>query len=161
MRQEVDVNLAPSRSLAEAVRLCRDNANFLASLLHLYGRADAELAGTGVVCLAGGACCKFDLTEHRLYVSTGELALLSTIPPPRPKRCLRQRCPWQIGPRCNARNNRPLGCRTFFCDKRQKDFRDDLYERTYREIRSLHQRHCLPYAYIELAAALLQLTQES
>ena len=161
MRRAVDGSLASAQPLAEAVRQCRANAGFLASLTRLYAQTDAELAGTGVVCMAGGACCKFDLTEHRLYVSTGELALLSIVPPPRPNRCRRRRCPWQTGPRCDARNNRPLGCRTFFCDKRQKDFRDDFYERTYREIRSLHQRYCLPYAYIELTTAILQLTQKS
>jgi Fe-S-cluster containining protein len=33
-------------------------------------------------CLAGGNCCRFDLVGHRLYVSAGELALLTLELPP-------------------------------------------------------------------------------
>ena len=37
-------------------------------------------------CLGGGACCRFDLMGHRVYLSTGELALLGRTDPPAPER---------------------------------------------------------------------------
>ncbi len=83
--------------------------------------------------------------------------MLTEVPPGDPGRCLRGRCPYQIGPRCTARQRRPLGCRVFFCRQEQTRRARELYEQYHQEIRILHQRRCVPYAYAELTHALIQL----
>jgi len=143
-------------NIARAVRLCQADETFVPALRQLYRAVDAETAASGLTCMGGGACCKFDLADHRLYLSTGELALLTAEPPPGPLG-RPGRCPYQLGPRCLGRDRRPLGCRTFFCAPRGQDVRVRLYEAYHRQIRSLHERRWLPYAYVELTSTLSQL----
>ena len=144
--------------LAQAVADCRANAPLMAALAELYAQVDVEIAAAGAGCLGGGVCCKFDVAGHRLYVSSGELALLTTQSPPegRPPRELR--CPYQVGPRCAARNVRPLGCRVYFCASDGVIIRHGLYEGFHSEVRRLHDICCAPYAYVELTAAIVQVT---
>jgi hypothetical protein len=142
----------------EDVLRCMEHGQFLAELSRILLQAEEALASCGAVCLGGGACCKFDLAGHRLFVSTGELALLlgssrAPLPPSG-----EGRCPHQVGPRCTARERRPLGCRTFFCRVRTPSVLADVYERHHGLIRSLHQTHCLPYAYAELTLSYMQFT---
>jgi len=118
---------------------------------------DLAVARRGAVCFGGGACCKFDLTDHRLYLSTGELALLVLAPPPAPARCAARRCPYQVGPRCLARARRPLGCRVFFCSPGLADWAGRTYETLHRRIQQIHARHAVPYLYRELTVALADL----
>lgn len=150
-----DAGPAGDNPLSSAVRESLRRPGFLAELRDLLHRADADAQG---VCLGGGACCRFDMASHRLYVSAGELALLLAAPPADPSRTQRRRCPWQQGPRCIARDFRPLGCRTFFCRPHVTNGQNESYEKNHSLIRRLHQRHCLPYAYAELMAAITQLS---
>ena len=101
-------------------------------------------------------CCNFDLAGHRLYVSTGELAVLTATTPPGRSTNGSRRCPYQVGPRCAARARRPLGCRTFFCDPGLTEPCQTVYEAHHAELRRLHERHRIPYAYVELVAAIQQ-----
>ena len=143
---------APAPAPSEAVRRCRQDAEFLAALEDIYRRLDAAVAARGVVCRADGACCKFDAFDHKLYLSTGELALPPPSPPPAPPAA--GRCPYQVGPRCTARRRRPLGCRVFFCDPGAAEWGRAACETFHGEIRALHERHALPYAYVELSAGI-------
>lgn len=144
-------------SLAAVVERCRADPAAMAELLTIYGDVDRETAEAGLGCLSGGACCRFDLAEHRLYLSVLELALLTAQPPPDLARAGRMRCPYQIGPACTAHSRRPLGCRTFFCGHANRPFLRQLHERSHRRIRQAHRRHCVPYAYGEACATLRRL----
>jgi len=139
----------PLDDLAAIVRACPPAA--LAQLEQLYGQLDREAACLAGVCLGGGACCRFDLAGHRLYVTPLELAAL--IRRPAPVVAAPLRCPYQLGPRCQARDGRPLGCRVFFCQADAQAVAE-LYEHYHRLIRDLHSRHGVPYRYVELSAAL-------
>jgi len=146
------------RDLAQTVMQCRQNSPFLQAILDVYEDLDRVAGGdkneTKKLCLGGGACCRFDLFDHRLYVTLGELAVLKQARMVDPSRTARNRCPYQQGPRCLARLNRPLGCRVFFC-REKPDIRDNgVYETLHRRICELHARHDVPYAYIELISAL-------
>ncbi len=150
--------------LAESVRLCR-RGEFLTALEAIYGDADRRIASGGAACLGGGVCCKFDLAGHRLYVTAGELALLTREAPPdavgeaRPEdggRGTTMRCPYQRRDRCLARERRPLGCRVFFC-RAGAGAMSDLYEEFHRRLRELHEGHGIPYRYVELTAGLREL----
>jgi len=143
--------------IVAAVEACRANEDLLEKLREIYRDIDGEMASLGARCMGGGACCKFDVAGHELYVSTGELGLLTGVDPPFPDRLRAGRCPYQIGPRCTARDRRPLGCRIFFCDPRLTDSLRACYESYHRRIKSAHQSCWAPYAYMELTSCLLQL----
>ena len=68
-------------ALAEAVDRCRRDRRFLDELAEILRRAEASLADGEPTCEACGRCCRFEQFGHRLYVSTGELALLCLSPP--------------------------------------------------------------------------------
>jgi Fe-S-cluster containining protein len=148
-------------TLAGAVGLCQADEHFLASLRDLYDGADRAIASTGAICAGGGACCRFDLMDHRLYLTAGELALLVHRHPADAIESDLGRCPYQLGPRCTARRDRPLGCRTFFCDRTRESATRQIHEEFHTRITLLHQRHCLPYRYAELLAGLMQLSAVS
>lgn len=143
--------------LAAALAAAAEAPEFLAAIRRLYAQADAFTAAARLVCLGGGLCCKFDIAGHRLYLSTGELAILTKTPPPPAKSTAsppgRLRCLYQAGPRCHARDGRPLGCRIHFC-------RGDLaalharYEQLHDALRRLHDQFHIPYYYVELTSSL-------
>jgi Fe-S-cluster containining protein len=95
--------------------------------------------------------------DHLLYVSTGELSLLSQVPPSARPPYRRLHCPYQVGPRCTAYDRRPLGCRVFSCQDRPAAWRQAVYEEFHLAIRQLHDGHRLPYRYVELTAALREI----
>jgi len=143
-------------SLAEAVERARADRAFVAAVGDVLRGVDAPLAKLAPSCQACGECCHFDQAAHRLYVTTGELALLTENLPDgalwAPKRC-----PYQRDERCTARARRPLGCRTFFCDARVGEACSALYEPAHQDLCRLHARHGVPYQYRELTAALAEL----
>ena len=145
----------PEADLPGGVDLCRSDEALLEGLREIYEQADRSVAGG--VCMGGGMCCKFDLFDHRLYLSLAELALLTIEPPPRPQRARQRRCPYQVGPDCTAYSRRPLGCRAFSCSAVEGSQSAPLYEFLHRQIRQLHQSHCHPYAYAELCRYIMQL----
>jgi len=133
---------------------CRQADAFLQAILDVYEAIERASEKGEATCLGGGACCRFDLFDHRLYVTLGELALLSRAEPADPSRTARNRCPYQQGPRCLARQNRPLGCRVFFCREKSDTPDKDVYEAAHKRICELHATHDVPYAYVELISAL-------
>jgi uncharacterized protein len=101
-------------------------------LLAIYARVDGLLAPFS--CDASTECCHFGLTGREPYVTPIELAeielaltrrgsalaRLPTVPRRLPVVADARRCPLldETG-RCSVYASRPLGCRTFFCDRVQ------------------------------------------
>ncbi len=142
-------------SLARAVDDARRADGFLDAVGALLARAEAELADLQPTCRACGNCCRFDEFGHRLYCSTGELALLTARRPPGPPGPPPNgRCPWQVGDRCAARDGRTLSCRAFFCDDAAAGRVVDVCERYHTALRRLHAEFAVPYRYLDLTAAL-------
>lgn len=147
-------------TLASVVASCGQRPEVLAALADLYRQADATVAATGAICFGGGACCRFDLAGHRLYVSPVELAMLVQRPPPTwPAQ--RGRCAYQQGPRCHARDRRPLGCRTYFCNTRHTQVLQDAHEQYHLSLRRLHDKMDVAYRYVELTGGLAACLQAS
>jgi len=140
--------------LTLAVEQCTLDTALLEQIREIYARADRAVAERGMLCMGGGTCCRFDLVEHSLYVTVAELALLTAVRSPDPSRARRRRCPYQNGPRCMARDVRPLGCRVFFCRENDDNRAHGVYETFHREICDLHEARGVPYAYVELISAL-------
>lgn len=143
--------------LADAVDVARASADLQAGIRRVFADVDAANRSAGATCLGGGVCCRFDVMGHRLFLSTGELAILTSGNPADVARATRQRCPYQVGPRCAARRNRPLGCRAHFCRADLPGASADLYERAHRRIRELHDGHGVVYRYVDLCSGLSQL----
>jgi Fe-S-cluster containining protein len=61
---------------------------------------------------------------------------------------------YQVGGLCSVHSVRPGGCRLFFCDPTADEWQQLLYERQQRMIRRIHDKHGLPYRYMEWLAAL-------
>ncbi len=94
----------------------------LAELRAIYAELDAFLAG--FTCDASGDCCHFDRTGREPYPSAVELAELERAlrarggPPKKRLPTVDRRCALldERG-RCSVYASRPLGCRTFFCER--------------------------------------------
>lgn len=145
----------PPSSLAAAVAQARGNEGFLAAVRDIYAVADAAVSARPWQCKACGACCDFAARGHRLYLSTGELALLAADRPPQLP--AEGRCPYQVDNLCTVRAVRALGCRVFFCDPQAATTFEQDYEPYHRRLRLLHDAAGIPYHYVELTAALGEL----
>lgn len=138
--------------------LAMSDAGFLAELKALYARADALYAEWH--CPTSTECCRFGITGRQPYVTSIEtLAVRSALaqrggPLSNNRRALpillpaeRERvCPLlDRKQRCSVYEVRPLGCRTYFCERAQKGSgpsRSQLRELT-RELQALAARHQL------------------
>ena len=117
-----EVSASVSQPRAPSARDVRDPL-LLEELRALYADADRLYAGWS--CESSTDCCHFGRTGREPYVTTIELALirdaLRRAGRGRPKRSL----PMADRPcelltsegRCSIYSARPLGCRTFYCDR--------------------------------------------
>ena len=137
--------------MREALSACRAESRLAGEIISIYNSQWEQIKDLDVTCLGGGCCCKFDLADHRVFVTGAEMAVLLTSPPVDISRSKRLRCPWQDGPRCTAYAVRPLSCRSFYCCGSQHMLQQ-LCEDAHNAIRTLHQRYSLPYCYADLLA---------
>lgn len=67
-------------------------------------------------------------------------------------------CPYLVSGRCGEHEERPLGCRIYFCDRgvdgKGGDWQSALYEALHAETIDLHKRLGVPYRYLEWREAL-------
>lgn len=124
----------------------------------LYARADALYSDWS--CANSTECCRFGITGRQPYVTSIELSLVRRGIAQRggPLARRRRALPISANPRtervcplldssgkCSVYAERPLGCRTFYCERAQRGAgpgRDDLRELV-RELQELAQRHTL------------------
>jgi Fe-S-cluster containining protein len=120
----------------------------LADLGRLYDELAAELPRYRFTCAASGDCCDFDAFGHRLYATTLEAEWFFRNSPRQRANQNPRHCPaWGADRLCKARDGRMLGCRTFFCGTDGKDDPNEVYERYYRRVKEIHERHGLPFRY--------------
>lgn len=115
-----------------------DEAALLVELAAIYQAADEVYAGWA--CPASTECCRFGITGREPYVTSVELAAIrravaargghrswkpaaplaasASAPPGRRLPLAERTCPMlSDAGRCSIYAARPLGCRTFFCDR--------------------------------------------
>ncbi len=120
----------------------------LEALRRIYAAADEEAKGNPALrCELSGRCCRFRKAGHDLFVTGLEY-----------EEMLKRGgaggseegvCPWLQGTLCGNREGRALACRTYYCS--DEAAAAALTERWHAEIRRLHERHGIPYAYRRLA----------
>jgi len=90
--------------------------NLRQRVLDIYAAVDTAVAAAGPRCDASGRCCRFTEYGHTLFLSQFEADILLASAPPFAKPVSRDTCPFQVNNLCTARDERPLGCRIYFCD---------------------------------------------
>ncbi len=110
------------------------------------------MARLGPVCLASGRCCRFREYGHTLFLSQPEMDyLLAQAPAPARPLDDGETCPWQNATgHCTARQGRPLGCRIYHCDPAFQEVAPVLSEQFIGRLKTLVQRHALPWNYAPL-----------
>jgi Fe-S-cluster containining protein len=112
----------------------------------LYREVEREVLSLGVGCWARGDCCDFSRFDHKLMASSLEIAYVKEKHPGRLD-AGSSLCPfWKAG-KCTERERRPLGCRTFFCDRRYRGILEDLHAKYYLRLRQIARSHPCPWGY--------------
>lgn len=125
----------------DAERAARRRAEHQAAteLATLYRRADAAYAPYS--CPATAECCQLAARGREPWLWEAEWNALRSALPTLPPRRADGGCPFLdgAGQRCTAYAHRPLGCRTFFCHRRQGPAREPVAEmdRLQRRLESL------------------------
>jgi Fe-S-cluster containining protein len=97
-------------------------------VLAVYADVDRQVAAAGPRCDASGRCCRFDEYGHTLFLSQFEADILLATAPHYDKPVSRATCPFQIDNLCTARDERPLGCRIYFCDPTYQTRQNEITE---------------------------------
>ena len=111
-------------------------------LFAFYAALDHCLDELGLACDGCGECCHFETAGHILYASRLEReALAGFAPSGHPDAtpeaiAAGERCPFQAGGGCQAREARTLGCRLHFC--RGGGELDELSEEWHNRLKRLH-----------------------
>ncbi len=122
-------------------------------LEEVYAEAERVVANSRAVCLARGVCCRFEEAGHDLYATALEAEYALSRHPHRPEPEAPGRCPYhrsspeRPGGSCTAREGRPLGCRTYFCDAEPGAALEVEHETLLRQVRAIETKHGLPQAY--------------
>ena len=132
--------------IAQEVPAAKREAAF-AELRALYAEVDSCVERSGAVCIARGECCRFEDAGHELYATALEADYAAACHPEAPAPEAEGRCPYHVAGRCTAREGRPLGCRTYFCDRRTTDALERSHEHFLGRVREIEARHGYPAAY--------------
>ena len=116
-------------------------------LADLYREVDEFVARSRSVCIVRGVCCRFEEAGHELFATGLEADFAArerpgAAPPEAPGRC-----PYHVEGKCTAREARPLGCRTYFCDTRTQSVLEEAHEHFLGRIREIEQELGYPASY--------------
>jgi hypothetical protein len=123
-------------------------------VMKLYDSADEEIHSHRPVCVASGKCCRFIEYGHTLFLSHLEAEVLLHNAPAYDKPTNRGFCPFQVNNLCTAREQRPLGCRVYFCDPNYAGKGEVITEKYLAELKSLSEESGVGWDYRPLHAFL-------
>ncbi len=125
--------------------------NWFRRIANLYRRLDEELAPHTHLCRMRAVCCDFRRTDHRLYATELEvryaLALRARRGASIPEAESDGLCPFWHDGLCHAREERPLGCRTYFCDPSWRERGEAMHARYHEALRRVCDEERVPYEY--------------
>lgn len=144
------------------------NKTFEQTIDEIYVWVDEQVQDASPRCEISGRCCRFREYGHRLYISRVEAERLLQVPLPQPAErpaltleAIREQCPYQVQGRCSARNQRPLGCRIFFCDPTFEQQASEITEAAIQQLKQAHEKFHVPWEYQELGQFLVNLVSET
>ena len=149
-----------SRELAPRWLAAVSDERVVLELDAIYSYIGAAIESRGPACWASGRCCNFQKTGHLLYVTGLEAAYTVTrLKDPLTAPALDAArtaggCPFQAANLCGVHEIRPVGCRVYFCDRSAQEWQQELSESMQTRLKSLHERHAIPYRYGEWRSML-------
>jgi Fe-S-cluster containining protein len=123
-------------------------------VLAVYAEVDAAVAAAGPRCDASGRCCRFAEYGHTLFLSQFEADILLETAPAYTKPVGPEGCPFQVSNLCTARDERPLGCRIYFCDPRYEGVGERITEAALAKLKALADEYGTGWRYAPLHAFL-------
>jgi len=119
-------------------------------VLEVYAAADRAVAAAGPRCDSSGRCCRFEEYGHTLFVSQFEADILLETAPAYVAPVTAAGCPFQIDNLCTARDERPLGCRIYFCDPAYQETGNRITEAAVAGLKRIADDHDTGWAYAPL-----------
>ncbi len=125
--------------------------------LQVTEHTSSQTTGTG--CDMCGRCCDFADFDHRLYVTTPEMAYFALHAGPNKVRKMDSDvCPYRDKGQCTVHAHRFAGCRIFSCkDALPAETQGRISEQAITGFRALCDRYDMPYGYDQLRNALNQI----
>lgn len=154
--------------LRVAVRAAAGRTDVRDAVEGVYRDLAAKIDQRRPVCVVSGRCCRFEEYDHRLYVTTLELAAFvngfeSGVCNGTLTAAMKDwdgtGCPFQIARLCGVHAIRPFGCRIFFCDPTATQWQQEAYEHFHTRLKRLHEELEVPYFYVEWRQALRAVLQ--
>jgi hypothetical protein len=125
----------------------------VAAMREFYTAADMLVASKGATCWNSGECCRFGKYGHRLYITTLELCYYVAAGRGAPP-ITEDSCPHAYAGRCHARDQRPAGCRIYFCDPTAEAWQGPITELLLGRLKQMHEELAVPYVYADWMQAL-------
>ena len=119
-------------------------------VLEVYATADRAVSAAAPRCDASGRCCRFTEYGHSLFISQFEAELLLETAPAYDTPVTRDGCPFQVDNLCTARNERPLGCRIYFCDPAYQETGNGITEEAIASLKRIADDHGTGWRYAPL-----------
>lgn len=116
----------------------------------VYAAADRAVAAAAPRCEASGRCCRFEEYGHTLFISQFEADLLLESAPPYEQPVSASGCPFQVNNLCTAREERPLGCRIYFCDPAYQETGNRITEESLAALKRIADKHGTGWRYAPL-----------
>jgi Fe-S-cluster containining protein len=127
------------------------------AVLEIYAEVDAAIAAAKPRCEGSGRCCRFTEYGHTLFLSQFEAEILLETAPQYDQPVTRDGCPFQVERLCTARDERPIGCRVYFCDPEfQEEQQGPITERAIAKLKKLADEYGTGWNYAPLHVFLNQ-----
>ncbi len=126
------------------------NPELRAKVDAVYASVDAAIAEASPRCESSGKCCRFTEYGHTLFLSHFEAEILLETAPAYAPPITRDGCPFQVGNRCTARAERPLGCRIYFCDPNFQEPQQTITEAAIARLKQLADEYDAGWQYAPL-----------
>ena len=119
----------------------------------IYQWIDQQLSQLDTSCRACGNCCDFESFGHKLYITTPELLYFQHHLEEPVKAMTADICPYRIDGKCSVYSFRFSGCRIYSCQG-DSEKENELCELVIGKLKSLCDKHDIPYHYVYLKNAL-------
>jgi hypothetical protein len=128
----------------------------------VYREVDRRVAALSPQCNARGICCDFDRVDHVLFATRLEIDYIRDhLPSERYAGETGNVCPLLTDGLCTAREERMVGCRTYFCQEGWEPFGAEVYEWALGAIQGIVRDLELEYGYAPVLPALRALSATS